>query len=453
MACQPVKTISSKTGSALLVLDWYRSHSMCPPLHQATLECHHPAYTRRGRYILLFVGPCVLNLFAAVAVAGIARLRGFNWFRSTWRDPAVQAIGASWVVASVAAVFYILLGLLCILASYTSYGVGGVVLHSGAHFLEVFNGSSLCGGWVPNGTLESMRRRGAFDIDNLDPASICSLLDVQTRSCMSGGNYVLSWLRIIRDDYDERVRELKDSDWLGMAKDPLWSRGVDAFASQLVKTELSAIMSAAASAAKDASCCLEIVNEFTQEVKAVEDLLSDTLACHERAISRRDKVLDSADDVFSVYDDLGDILDDVGRCDWFVRSWEMMVRSISNVADAPLILGIVGLLIAAGLCAMYVPTAIAMQVFYGGVGEEPGCPRRCRCLCRSWQPRRTGSETAAEEAVSPSCTARTESKVELSPSVVNHEQVLQKPHESPPLSRLSSQGLCTTKAEASAQLV
>jgi len=124
MACQPVKTISSKTGSALLVLDWYRSHSMCPPLHQATLECHHPAYTRRGRYILLFVGPCVLNLFAAVAVAGIARLRGFNWFRSTWRDPAVQAIGASWVVASVAAVFYILLGLLCILASYTSYGVG-----------------------------------------------------------------------------------------------------------------------------------------------------------------------------------------------------------------------------------------------------------------------------------------------------------------------------------------
>merc|ERR1712176_416064 len=71
------------------------------------------------------------------------------------------------------------------------------------------------------------------------------------------------------------------------------------------------------------------------------------------------------------------------NCGFLSIAFYVIYTSFLDVDDALKLMAIVSLLIAGIFAMMYVPAAIAMQIMYGDVGIEPGCPTRCRSLlCR-----------------------------------------------------------------------
>jgi len=350
----------------------------------------------------LFFGPLVVNVAAAVAV-GVASSRDvLLWAR--WRAPSVQVIGVSWVFASFSSVWYILAGALVLFVSAGLYGVGGTFHYAGANFVEVFNNTRVCEGPIPPAI--------TAPLDFGDPGEVCYLLGVTTEACVNGENYARALLATlgyedVAESLAARMEEMQ-ADVAQATKNinGKYAAVIDEMANlsdsftpgeERLKLQAAGDGLVAGCPAASATAVEALTDELIEVELAARRHLHVMLVC---LVDTKQLLVE----MLSVYDKFLNIgikaleaIDKYGRCPWFKTTWTTITVSLYNTADAPFIFAAVGLLMVGLLSMLYVPAAIAMQVLYGGVGKEPGCPSRCRGRCCFAGARRRSSHTGKRE--------------------------------------------------------
>mmetsp|Transcript_27163 Transcript_27163/g.63433 ORF Transcript_27163/g.63433 Transcript_27163/m.63433 type:complete len:375 (-) Transcript_27163:156-1280(-) len=325
-------------------------------------------------------------------------------FRPSWKGPAVQVIGVSWVFASFSSVWYILAGALVLFVSAGLYGVGGTFHYAGANFVEVFNNTRVCEGPIPPAI--------TAPLDFGDPGEVCYLLGVTTEACVNGENYARALLATlgyedVAESLAARMEEMQ-ADVAQATKNinGKYAAVIDEMANlsdsftpgeERLKLQAAGDGLVAGCPAASATAVEALTDELIEGTLAARRHLHVMLVC---LVDTKQLLVE----MLSVYDKFLNIgikaleaIDKYGRCPWFKTTWTTITVSLYNTADAPFIFAAVGLLMVGLLSMLYVPAAIAMQVLYGGVGKEPGCPSRCRGRCCFAGARRRSSHTGKRE--------------------------------------------------------
>lgn len=80
-----------------------------------------------------------------------------------------------------------------------------------------------------------------------------------------------------------------------------------------------------------------------------------------------------------------DTVEGSAQCGWLPDDTDQLIGAASGIASTTYVLSAFALLMAGVALCAYVPAAIAVQIVYGGVGYEPGCPAACRSrACCGW---------------------------------------------------------------------
>jgi len=91
------------------------------------------------------------------------------------------------------------------------------------------------------------------------------------------------------------------------------------------------------------------------------------------------------------------------ECSWLKPAYRAPLEPLFG--GSGVLGGLAGLAISMGVCGaagiLFLGWLITLQVYSGGVGKQPGCPRPCRCCCPSAKrdyPSRLSSEVEVIES-------------------------------------------------------
>jgi len=295
----------------------------------------------------------------------------------------VQMMGCSWCFAITTSVFFLVFGSIMYTSTYVMLQVSSIGADMPTHFVEFFNGTTLCNGAVPSSLPEKP--------DMGDMANVCYVVGDMLSSC-ANNEYIFDGLF---EAFGFNYTVAKFDDQL-----VAWQTELTDVANDLVTSPVlveAKLLASNLSSASDQLADSSYTPSSSAEQVAYAALSQSVSAVTSEAVSVLDCVWGVGGDsggvvgetvnlAFNVYDTVYVSWQAVlaaADCGWWTSSWQKIVDAVDYVIQAPYALSLIGFLVMASLSVVaYTPSAIAMQIIHGGVGEEPGCPRFCRCCCR-----------------------------------------------------------------------
>jgi len=315
----------------------------------------------------LFFGPLFFGTLALLAWAMMQRGASHPTRCCTIKNVGVQLTGVAWVMASCEAWFYLMAGavLVCIVAMIVDFA--DVVEPVPSQFTESFNNTVICG-VMPQDPFED--GLGAADVT--DESVFCAVANVILTACWSGENYLDALLIAAGSNWTfggliEALEEWGDEI---IAEPALGDVTVDVLADGVLGAN-SSLSSFDPSQGWNMSALRVIGQSIDTAASGViepDGCFSDLVTATLTLIPASLLVLLKSMVAWYTF----------GYCTWVHDLWTAMITSIRSVTVGPIMLGALGFIGIGVWLLLFIPAAISMQIIYGGVGTQPGCPARCR---------------------------------------------------------------------------
>jgi len=328
-----------------------------------------PAMAAAGA--LLFVGPVAFHTLAALGLICVARSE--NRAAGCANGCGVQLLGCAWVWDTLACFGYFLLGSLFLTIGAVVYDLCFALQHLPTSFVASFNNSAACG------TIPAVVPAPP---DLSDPGTTCAFVEQIFQTCWNGKNLILMLLEMlgITVDWDAIDTALADAIAEVSAYNPANFTATVASLSGELATFESSISGLSSVDFGTADAQIDAWLGVTTSTAGLAVTSSTTLAgCLLVLSAALQMCYDTLVYALDVLRSFIHNIDTWGDCSWISELWVAVTNLAVLAVESPIVLASVGFLLTACFMALiFIPSSIAMQVVYGGVGSQPGCPRRCR---------------------------------------------------------------------------
>jgi len=316
-----------------------------------------------------------LLYFGALSCCVVAILGSACFAHQLRKSCAVQALGCSWVVLSCIQLFFAWCAFLILLTSLLMYDSGTVLLRAPRHPAFVL-GEHFC---------ESHRQASVYL--NLD---ICKMAQQCWANPAVSPKYAEIFGKSEQGYFDLLTPQGLDARLAGAnigSGAPLdleilsfWQGDI----SQL-KSSVAQLNAASFGAANSSVAAIQIgsyLANLSKEVATAATSLASIVNSTSGLDADAHAVVVAAKAVKSKTVTLEYYFDTMINCAWMQPTYDRLIEPYlhGSLHDSVWQLGVT-FLVAVAVCFGIVASSVACQVWFGEVGHEPGCIRRCRCCC------------------------------------------------------------------------
>jgi len=307
----------------------------------------------------IFAIPLLLvmtGIFAAWPCMAYGRDKESSCGRNSW---GVQYMGIAWVYGgSISAVVYLIMGAVVLVSCVVLTDSESMLNPIPPHFMETFNMTTWCGT-----VTEVIIRGGSGPVSRQE---VCVMANVTLYSCWNKLNFL--------DEIFTAIGTMTLEEMMARIGSKKNNSQANDFENYWTVRQMTRTMDEAMDEAE--SLVGNTFDKLKSEMIGANAMTAQLENCYDGLRSSLRTL--SVETIDGVYDAMY-LVYMLGYCEWLKASWDVFTSDVGRIAYGPAVLAYGGM-IACGLILAFfwVPIAVSMQIIWGGVGLEPGCPAKCR---------------------------------------------------------------------------